>query len=131
MIENKLGFLREKLENQYGKELTEKIFEGYSVNRKTTFRVNTLKSNIEEIEKVLLEEKINFRKVNFIKGAYVLENNTEKDLQRLKIYENGKIYLQSLSSMIPAMILKPRENADILDMAAAPRWKNNANSCIS
>ena len=43
-------FLKEKLEKQYGKQLTETILEGYKASRKTTFRVNTIKSNINEIE---------------------------------------------------------------------------------
>ena len=42
---------------------------------------------------------------------------------QLKIYEEGKIYLQSLSSMLPPIILEPKENEDILDMAAAPGGK--------
>ena len=46
-------FLIKKLENQYGKSISEKIIEGYSKNRKVTFRVNTLKSSSEKILKVL------------------------------------------------------------------------------
>lgn len=123
MPEERLSFLKEKLEKQYGKELTNRIFEGYRVKRKTTFRVNTIKSNSEEIEAVLKENNIEFEKVEYIKDAYILKNKTEKDLENLKIYEEGKIYVQSLSSMLPPIILNPRENADILDMAAAPGGK--------
>lgn len=48
---------------------------------------------------------------------------TEKEIKNLPIYEEGKIYLQSLSSMLPPIILEPKEGADILDMAAAPGGK--------
>lgn len=118
-----LEFLREKLETQYGKELAEKIFDGYQVTRKTTFRVNTLKSNAEEVEKTLNEIKYAYEKFDEIENAYVLKDATEKDLEQLSIYEDGKIYVQSLSSMLPPIILNPRKNADILDMAAAPGGK--------
>ncbi|MBR3697347.1 MAG: RsmB/NOP family class I SAM-dependent RNA methyltransferase [Clostridia bacterium] len=123
MQEKKLEFLRIKLENQYGKEITKKIFEGYKIKRKTTFRVNTLKSNCKEIEKILNSKKLKFLKVDFIENAYILENGNKKDLESLEIYENGKIYVQSLSSMLPPIILNPIENNDILDMTAAPGGK--------
>ena len=51
-------FLIQKLQNQYGEELTKKIIEGYNKKRKVTLRVNTLKSNIEEIEDVLQKNNI-------------------------------------------------------------------------
>ena len=47
------SFLIEKLKNQYGEELTNKILEGYNQKRKVTLRVNTIKANINEIQKIL------------------------------------------------------------------------------
>ena len=41
----------------------------------------------------------------------------------MQIYENGDIYLQSLSSMLPPIVLKPNVGENILDMAAAPGGK--------
>lgn len=123
MSEERLKFLREKLENQYGEKLADKIFEGYKTKRKTTFRINTIKSNQVEVEEELKASNLEFTKVGFIDNAYILENGNEKDLENLNIYEEGKIYVQSLSSMLPPIVLAPRENADILDMAAAPGGK--------
>ena len=123
MLEDRLEFLKIKLEKQYGNEIAKKIFEGYKIKRKTTFRVNTLKATDVEIETVLKENNFNFEKVDYIDHAYILNNGNEKDLEKLSIYEDGKIYVQSLSSMFPPIILNPKENADILDMAAAPGGK--------
>ena len=50
-------FLKEKLKKQYGNDLKDKILEGFTVKRKVTFRVNTLKSNIQEVEEVLNSNK--------------------------------------------------------------------------
>lgn len=116
-------FLIQKLQNQYGEELTKKIIEGYNKKRKVTLRINTLKSNIEEIEDVLQKNNIKYKTVGWSKEALIVENVREAEITKLKIYEEGKIYLQSLSSMLPPIILKPEENEDILDMAAAPGGK--------
>ncbi len=124
-------FLIGKLENQYGAELKEKILEGYSKKRKVTFRVNTLKATVEEIEEVLKKENIEFEKVIWSSEAFVIKNVREEEIQKLEIYEQGKIYLQSLSSMLPPIVLKPEEGNDILDMAAAPGGKTTQMASLS
>lgn len=124
-------FLIEKLENQYGNEIKEKILKGYSSLRKTTFRVNTLKSTVEEIENVLKNKHIEFEKVAWSQEAFIVQNICEEDIQKLEIYKQGKIYLQSLSSMIPPIVLNPKEGKDILDMAAAPGGKTTQMAALS
>lgn len=122
-MENIPQFLIEMLETQYGKELTQEILDGYMAKRKVTFRVNTLKAKCEDVEKILKSAGIEIKKVAWSDEAYIVENATEKELQELDIYEKGEIYLQSLSSMLPPIILEPKEKCDILDMAAAPGGK--------
>lgn len=115
--------LKEQLEKQYEKETLQKIMQGYQTKRKTTLRVNTLKSEITKIEKTLKEQKIEYEKVKWSQEAIILKNETEKEIKKLEIYEKGEIYLQSLSSMLPPIILQPKQGEDILDMAAAPGGK--------
>lgn len=116
-------FLLEMLKNQYGEEITNKIIEGYSKIRKSTFRVNTLKTTSNKIEEVLNKNNIEFKKPSWSNDAFIIENKSKKEIEELDIYDNGEIYLQSLSSMLPPIILQPKENTDILDMAAAPGGK--------
>lgn len=116
-------FLKIKLKEQYGEEITKRIIEGYSKKRKVTLRVNTLKSNLEKIEKELINEGIEYERVSWNEEALIINNVREKEIQHLEIYEKGEIYLQSLSSMLPPLILEPEEESDILDMAAAPGGK--------
>lgn len=118
-----MKFLEEILEKQYGKEITKKILDGYKTKRKTTLRVNTIKSNIEAIKKELKEKDIEYENVSWSKEALIIKNVDEKVIQEMEIYKNGEIYLQSLSSMLPPIILDPKEGTDILDMAAAPGGK--------
>ena len=118
-----MKFLEEKLEKQYGTKITKEIIEGYQTKRKTTLRINTIKCNIEEIKKELEKEKIEFETIKWSKEALIIKKADEKTIQEMEIYKNGKIYLQSLSSMLPPIILEPKEGTDILDMAAAPGGK--------
>ena len=55
-----LEFLETRLVNQYGEELANKIVEGYKVKRKTTLRVNTLKSTFQDVLKIFDQEGITF-----------------------------------------------------------------------
>lgn len=116
-------FLIDLLFKQYGQDITKKIIEGYKTQRDVTLRVNTLKSSINEIKQVLKDNKIEFEEVTWNENALIIKNATELELMNLDIYEQGKIYLQSLSSMIPPIILEPKEGENILDMAAAPGGK--------
>lgn len=123
MKKNIPEFLIQKLENQYGKEITKGILEGYSKVRNVTLRVNKLKADIETIKKELNKANILYKEVPWSKEALIIENVREKEIQNMEIYEKGQVYLQSLSSMLPPIALEPKEGKDILDMAAAPGGK--------
>ena len=116
-------FFIKKLKEQYNENEVEKIKEGLQKRRNVTFRINTLKTNKEEIQTILKQEKIEYDEVSWNKDAIVLKNVTEQDIKKLEIYNEGKIYLQSLSSMLPVIILQPNEKENILDMTAAPGGK--------
>ena len=123
MQENIPNFLCEMLLKQYEENILNKILDGFVNKKPVTLRVNTIKSNKETVKKRLTEEKINFNEVSWNKNALIIENVNENEIKKLKIYEEGEIYLQSLSSMIPAIILNPKEDENILDMTAAPGGK--------
>lgn len=125
------GFLINMLEIQYGKETMHKIIEGYMVQRNVTLRANTLKSSSKEIQEKLAEANIAYESVNWSKEAFILKTAKEDDIRKLSIYEEGKIYLQSLSSMLPPIILAPQEKENILDMAAAPGGKTTQMAALS
>lgn len=121
-------FFEKLLVEQYGKEIKENIICNLMKTKKVTLRVNTIKSNTAEIKTVLETENISFKTVNWYKDAFIIENVKEDRIKELEIYKQGKIYLQSLSSMLPPLVLNPKPQENILDMAAAPRRKNNRDS---
>lgn len=118
-------FFEKLLVEQYGKEIEENTICNLIKPKKVTLRVNTIKSNTAEIKTVLEAKNISFKTVNWYKDAFIIENVKEDAIKELEIYKQGKIYLQSLSSMLPPLILNPKPQENILDMAAAPRRKNN------
>lgn len=135
-MENVPQFLEEKLIEEYGKDSYLKILEGYKAKRNTSIRVNNLKTNIDEVKSILDKENISYKEVSIYKDALILEGQLEEKIRSLKIYDDGLIYMQSLSSMIPPLVMDLKENQDILDMTAAPGGKtteiasiiqNNAN----
>ena len=118
-------FFEKLLVEQYGKEIEENTICNLIKPKKVTLRVNTIKSNTAEIKTVLEAKNISFKTINWYKDAFIIENVKEDRIKELEIYKQGKIYLQSLSSMLPPLILNPKPQENILDMAAAPRRKNN------
>ena len=116
-------FYKEMLLKQYGKEITNKIVEGYSKQRLVTLRVNTIKAQKEDIKQILQNEGIDTEDVSWYKDALIIKNVREEEIKKLDIYEKGEIYLQSLSSMLPPIILEPKQGENVLDMAAAPGGK--------
>ena len=123
MINNIPEFLYHLLIAQYGKNLTNTIIEGYSQKRPLTLRANTLKNNIQNIKSTFDSFGIPYKEVSWYKEALIIEDISEQQIKDLNIYKNGEIYLQSLSSMIPPIVLSPKEDENILDMAAAPGGK--------
>lgn len=121
-----MDFFEEMLTMQYGENVKSKIIDGLSKRRYTTFRVNNLKSSFTNVQNELDINQITYKKVDWYNDAYIVLNGENK-IKTLNIYKNGEIYIQSLSSMIPPIILGPKEKENILDMTAAPRKQNNSN----
>lgn len=123
MEENLPEFLYHTLVKEYGIEQTNQIIEGYKKKRVTTLRVNTSKTEVEKVKEYFSKQNIKFQEVNWYKEALIIEKLQEKEVAKLEIYEKGEIYLQSLSSMLPPLVVVPQKGENILDMAAAPGGK--------
>lgn len=113
----------EDLYKNYTPLTVDKILAGMCGERKTTLRVNTIKTNVQEVMNTLKEHGIKFDRVPWYKNALILKSSSEKEIQKFPLYENGYIYLQSLSSMIPPIVLNPKENEKVLDLTSAPGSK--------
>lgn len=108
----------------------DKILSGMAGERYTTLRVNTLKFDIQSLMRYFKEENIKFERVPWYQDALIIKNVTEKEIQKLDIFEKGYIYLQSLSSMVPPLVLNPKPGEKVLDLTAAPGSKTTQMAAI-
>ena len=115
-------FLNNLLNTYYTKEIINEIIAGYQ-KKVVTLRINTIKSNQNKVKEILDSKEINYEEIPWYNNALIITNANEEKLRSLSIYQEGQIYLQSLSSMLPPLFLEPKENELILDMAAAPGGK--------
>ena len=124
-------FLITMLTEQYGEKITKQILDGYTKQKYVTLRANKIKTRAEDIEEQLIKNNIKFRKIGWYKDAIIIECAREDEIRKTEMYENGEIYLQSLSSMLPPIILEPEKGENILDMAAAPGGKTTQIASIT
>lgn len=101
----------------------ESVLHSFTERRLPTIRVNTLKTTNEVIRQSLTEQGHNVEVVSWYKDAFVITNKSTHDLVETPEYKRGEIYIQNLSSMIPALILNPQPTDRVLDICAAPGSK--------
>lgn len=113
----------ERLKQSVSDKRYEEIIHAFSLKRPTTFRVNTLKSNEETLLSSFSNLGFELEKTTDIAYAFILKNKSLRELTETSPYKNGELYVQSLSSMLPPIILDPKPGDRVLDIAAAPGSK--------
>ncbi len=91
--------------------------------RPTTFRVNTLKTTRDAVLAELAAREFHVEPVAWYADAFILRNKSKRELIETPLYTRGEIYVQSLSSMLPPLVLAPQPNERVCDLTAAPGSK--------
>ncbi len=86
-------------------------------------RIPSGKTDAKEIITRLEAYNIRVEKLSCIANAYRVNAGSE-NLGKTIEYTIGKYYIQSLSSMLPPLVLSPSENDKTLDLCAAPGSKS-------
>ena len=108
-----LDSMKEILGEDYEAFLT-----GFDEQRQYGLRVNTLKMNLEEFERIA---PFHLKKVPWISNGYFYE--AEDVPAKHPFYSAGLYYLQEPSAMTPASRLKVQPGERVLDLCAAPGGK--------
>jgi 16S rRNA (cytosine1407-C5)-methyltransferase len=112
------------LSAQYEPNIYERILSGFMVERPLTLRINRLKTDIRRVMELFRSQNIKHQRVGWYEDALIIQNKREKDFETHPLFLEGHIYLQSLSSMLPPLILNPKPGMKVLDLTAAPGGKS-------
>ena len=105
-------------------ELTDfKEFEIY-LNKflRKAIRVNTIKSNINEVKKRL--NFLDLKQIPWCKEGFWVESE-KRNLGNLAEHKLGYIFVQEAASMIPSVLLDPKEKNLVLDVCSSPGAKTS------
>lgn len=112
-----------RLEEIYPKDVYEKALAGFSTERLTSFRINTLLAEPTGVLDSLAREGLIPQAIESLPDAYAVDNCQRRTLTDSAAMAAGQIYIQNPSSMLPPLILAPQPGEKILDLCAAPGSK--------
>ena len=115
----------ERLEKIVPREQFESIIRTFDAPKRVTFRFNPLKTTPAELEAELAREGIVAEKVGWsiLEGVYRIVPEDKLRLTQTPAFYEGRLYIQNLSSMVAPVLLAPRPEETVLDLAAAPGGK--------
>lgn len=88
-----------------------------------SIRVNTLKIEVNELKKRLEKKGFELEPIEWVPYGFKVVK-THQNLGSLHEFLQGYYYLQSVASMLPAIVLDPKPEELIIDMCAAPGSKS-------
>ena len=110
----------EKLLKERTKEEVEEICKNSNIRPKIYIRINTLKTNKQELKNELKKLKI---KVKETKLEDFLEVKGLRNLENLQIFKQGYFTIQDIQAGEIPIILEPKPNQKILDACSSPGGK--------
>ncbi|MEG2984024.1 MAG: 16S rRNA (cytosine(967)-C(5))-methyltransferase RsmB [Peptostreptococcaceae bacterium] len=105
----------------FGLEFTEDLLDANSDKPNLYIRVNTLKTNRDDLIIKLETEGVKCSKVNGIEEAIMVQNL--KNIEKNKLFREGYFTIQDISSMLVGKVTNPSEESLVLDMCSAPGGK--------
>lgn len=124
-IARKYGYLPYMVERYIqflGVDDTLKLLKANDKPLTPSIRVNTLKINPIDLEKILYQKGFELEKIENIPYAYKVLKEPH-NLGSTHEFLQGYYYLQNVASMLPSVILSPKPSDIVIDMCAAPGSK--------
>ncbi|RLE46888.1 tRNA methyltransferase [Candidatus Woesearchaeota archaeon] len=115
---------KEKFIERYSKLTDWNTYKKYTLSfLRKSIRINTLKATIKEVISRLQKNWI-LEQIPWCKEGYWLEHKKGRlDIGNTLEHTLGYYYVQEAASMIPPIVLDPKENDVVLDMCASPGSK--------
>lgn len=105
---------------QFGVDFTKELLKANNSIPDLSIRINSLKTNKEEIKNMLREQGIEVVDGK-LEEALILRNFSH--IEKSKEFNEGLFIIQDESSMIPAKVLDAKPGMQVLDMCSAPGGK--------
>lgn len=118
------GF-HQRLAEIFPAELLPRVREALSAPRQVGLRVNTLRSQVDEVVRRLRDESIEARPLSWQPTGLVAAASNRDRLVDSPLVADGRLYIQGASSQFIALLLNPRPGETVLDLAAAPGGKTS------
>ena len=113
-------FYTEYFYENYGEEFTKKLLKANNEKAPFTIRVNSFKTNRDDLIKNLSQLGFEIEETTYDKALNVLNPNGIIDTE---YFEKGHFYVQDLGSILVSSFLNPRKDSKVLDLCAAPGGK--------
>lgn len=113
-------FYTEYFYENYGEEFTKKLLKANNEKAPFTIRVNSFKTNRDDLIKNLSQIGFEIEETSYDKALNVLNPNGIIDTE---YFEKGHFYVQDLGSILVSSFLNPRKDSKVLDLCAAPGGK--------
>ncbi len=114
-----LDRLREILPSQQFPNCLQSFFS----ERPVSVRINSLKIDYQQMIQILKDRAISFIPVPWYPMALILNNISRGEIRDWDLIQEGYLYLQGLSSMLPVLVLDPQANERVFDLCASPGSK--------
>ena len=112
------------LSSLFGEAAAQRYDEYIAGEPEKFIRVNPLKTSIDKVKTILNSNYgITSEKINEMPNALRIKDDPGSLLGKTIEHISGWYYIQSLSSMLPPLILNPSEDDMVLDLCAAPGSK--------
>ena len=115
--------ISEYIENVFGKEFLTNYEKFHESKYLTTLRISDINENHNSIIESLSSQGIELEKIENVPNGYYVKSG-EDLVGKTVEHTLGKYYIQSLSSMIPPLVLSPTKDDVVLDLCAAPGSKS-------
>lgn len=113
-------FYTEYFYKNYGEDFTKKLIKANNEKAPFTIRVNSLKTNKEDLVNKLSELGYRVLETSFENALNIDNPNGIIDTD---LFKEGYFYVQDLGSILVSSFLNPRKYSKVLDLCAAPGGK--------
>lgn len=106
---------------EFGDDETEKLLRQYNEPPRVTYRVNLVKTRIEDITKLLADHNIEYSNGKYL-PEFIHINQGGLPLES-ELIRTGKVMVQDESAGLAVRLLNPRPGMSVADLTAAPGGK--------